>query len=256
MRTFAMKFFSTALMLGFLHSPSFSAPALQISPEEFDFGWAPDNSKIDCDFVLKNSGANLLPITEVRPACGCTASDFKPASLESNEETKVRLTFDTRGYTNIAFNKTAKVETGTPDTYTVRLKGHVTNSNAQVAPTGDGIAAFTPEAKEKKKSLVIQNKTSEDVALIVVQSPSEWATVKLPDMIKAGEKAEADVSVSGDLGDARHTSITVEARSATVTQRFTLAIRTGMGPKPLGLPVALPEKKPVDKPKPGEKKVQ
>src|SRR5262245_21402455 len=100
----------TAVAFAALSFPSLSqAAALRIDPETFDFGWAPDNAKISADFTVKNTGVEIIPLTSVQPTCGCTASNFSPGQLASAEETKIGLTFNTRGYRGMAFNKSTKV---------------------------------------------------------------------------------------------------------------------------------------------------
>src|SRR5438552_802550 len=92
-------------------SQAYSPTALVVSPSTFDFGWCPDNAKIHAEFTIRNTGTDLIPVTSVQPTCGCTTSEFTASSLASNEESKVGLTFNTRGYGGAPFHKTAKVKT-------------------------------------------------------------------------------------------------------------------------------------------------
>ena len=70
-----------------------------------------NNAMVSATFLVKNTSAEPVPLTAVQPACGCTASSFSPENLSSNEETKVGLTFNTRGYAGLEFKKSAKVKT-------------------------------------------------------------------------------------------------------------------------------------------------
>src|SRR5690349_5092806 len=104
---------------------AYSPSAIVISPTTFDFGWCPDNAKVNAEFIVRNTGTDLIPITGVQPTCGCTASEFTPGSLGSNEESKVLLTFNTRGYAGTPFHKTAKIKTDTGGAeYTVDMVGY------------------------------------------------------------------------------------------------------------------------------------
>lgn len=214
---------------------AFSPQALVITPTVFDFGWCPDNAKISAEFTIKNTGADLIPITSVQPTCGCTASQFTPGQLGSNEETKVGLTFNTRGYAKTGFSKNTKVKTEAGGAeYEVTLKGYVLDPTAKVFPEGDGVASFETGSKEKKKTISIQNKSDKDVTLSILQAPASWASVKLSaSLVKAGASAPVEFSVSSPFSETRDTSVTFEAKSETETSRLTIAIRTGTPPPPV-----------------------
>ncbi len=228
-------------------SQAYSPSALVVSPSTFDFGWCPDNAKVHADFTIRNTGTDLIPVTSVQPTCGCTASEFTPSSLASNAESKVGLTFNTRGYAGSPFHKNAKVKTDDAQSeYTVNMIGYVLNPAAMVVPEGDGIAGFEPDTKEKKKTISIKNKSTKDVSLKVVQPASSWANVKFDvQSLKAGESAPMVVSPEGSFTEDRTTSITVEATDGTNYSRFTVAIRTGTPPPPMHLPMASPASVPA-----------
>ncbi len=233
---------------------AFSPQSLVITPTEFDFGWCPDNSKITAEFTIRNTGTELIPITSVQPTCGCTASQFTPGNLTSNQETKVGLTFNTRGYARTGFSKATKVKTEAGGAeYDVILKGYVLDPAAKIIPDGDGIASFEPDTKGKKKTITIQNKSDKDVTLAIVQAPAAWASVKFSaGVLKAGASLPVEISVNSPFSETKDTSVTLEARSETETSRVTLAIRTGNPPPPIKratmapapAPVPNPEKKP------------
>ncbi len=236
-------------------SQAYSPSALVISPSTFDFGWCPDNAKVHADFTIRNIGTDLIPVTSVQPTCGCTASEFTPASLASNAESKVGLTFNTRGYAGAPFHKNAKVKTDDAKSeYTVNMTGYVLDPAATVAPDGDGVAGFDPDTKEKKKTITIKNKGAKDVSLKVIQPAASWANVKFDvQSLKAGESASMTVSPDGAFTEDRTTSITVEANDGTNYSRFTVAIRTGTPPPPMRQPIAPPASAPANTAAPAKK---
>ena len=131
---------------------------LEITPTTFDFGWCPDNAKINAQFSVRNISSEMIPIMSVQPTCGCTASQFSPSTLATQEETKIGLTFNTRGYANMTFNKATKVKADVmTGEFSVNLKGYVLDPNAKVVPVGDGIIRFEPESKDKKKTIKIHS---------------------------------------------------------------------------------------------------
>lgn len=237
-------------------SYAYSPNALVVSPKSFDFGWCPDNAKVHADFVIRNTGTDLIPVTGVQPACGCTTSEFTPSSLGSNQESKVSLTFNTRGYAGSPFHKTAKVNTDDSKTeYTVEMMGYVLNPAVKVKPEGDGVASFPPDTKEKKQTIVIKNSGPKDVTLKIVQPAAAWANLKFDaQSLKAGQTAEMIVAPEGSFSDERTTSITIEANDGTDNTRFTVAVRTGTPPPPMrqptpSAPKAQTETKPAAPPK-------
>ena len=211
-----------------------AAPRLSIEPTTFDFGWTPDNAKVSASFLVTNIANEMVPLTAVQPTCGCTASQFQPGALASNERTRILLTFNTRGYTNMAFNKPTQVKTDMSDQdYQVYLAGHVTHAKAAVAPEGDGIAHFGPDSGGKRQTISLTNKSEEPVTLEVVQEPLGWAKIRLKKpVIAPGESVPVEISISGSVEETRDTSVTFAAKGASKTHRLTLAIRTGTPPRP------------------------
>ncbi|MCG3205871.1 MAG: hypothetical protein KCHDKBKB_02594 [Elusimicrobia bacterium] len=231
-----MKLIGFLVMMLSLSCRAFAAgpEMVVVTPSTFDFGWSPDNSKITAEFSIKNTGVEVIPITGVQTTCGCTASQFTPGNLASNEETKVSLTFNTRGYLGTAFNKSAKVKTaeGAAE-YSVQLKGFVGDPQSPVVPDNEGVVGFEPRAKEKKKVLNISNKSLKDMTLNIVQMPASWANVKLATKnVKAGASVPLEVSLEGSNEETRDTSLTLEAVNEEGAHRLTIAIRTGTPPPP------------------------
>lgn len=232
----------------FISVPAHADPRLEVVPSTFDFGWAPDNAKITAQFVIRNTGSEPVPLTAVLPTCGCTAADFTPGAVGTSEETKIALTFNTRGYTGVKFRKPTRVKTDVDaNTYVATLTGHVANPDAKLIPEGDGIAEFPPEAASKKQKIVIVNKSDRSVTLKMVQAPAEWASASLPSApVAPGQKATIDVSVDGSVKEARHTSFTIAPADSPATDRATIAVRTG--PPPPGYRIA--PRPPKAKPQP------
>lgn len=242
-KTFTTVFALSAITLFFLQAAA--ANVVQPTPATFDFGWCPDNAKITCEYTLKNTGEEPVSLKQLRPACGCTAAQFSPQDLGSNEDTKIGMEFNTRGYAGVKFNKTAIVETGRPETnLTIALTGHVVDPKAKVVPVGDGIAGFTPGGKSKQ-TITIANNTDQDVTLEIVQPAAEWASAKLKsDTIKAGQTTDLQISVDSPLEETKTTSVTLEALAGVTPHRLTVAIRTGPPPAPIRRPTPPQRKSP------------
>lgn len=220
------------------------ASGLVATPQTFDFGWSPRNAKITAQFIVVNQSPDLIPLNSVEAACGCTASNFSSEKLSSQDETKVELTFNTRGYDGIPFDKPAKLKTDSEVTdISVTLKGHVMDFNAKLFPTGDGVAEFIPGDKNKK-TIRIQNSSNQKMILKYVQGAADWAKVTLSsDEIKPLGDVDMTVEVQSIPKNQRVTSVTVEGIAETEVHRFTVAIRSGEEPKQQRIKAPIPKSK-------------
>jgi hypothetical protein len=216
------------------------ALGLQVSPTTFDFGWCPDNAMVSATFLVKNTSGDTIPLTSVQPACGCTASNFSPESLSTNEETKVGLTFNTRGYAGIEFKKSAKVKTDSASNETtVWLTGFVANPNAKLFPVGSGVVDYPADADDADKTVQIKNASDKEMTLQVIEPPDAWAKLKLSaTKIAPGQTITAEVRVKGPYTEAKSTSFTLEGVEGTTVHRATVAVRTGPPPRPYKRPEA------------------
>lgn len=231
-----------------------AATSILIVPTVFDFGWVPDNALVRAEFHVKNTGEEMVPLTAVQPSCGCTATDFTPEGLPSAEEAKINLTFNTRGYSGMKFDKPVKVKAGMPEEeFSVRLTGHVSDPEAVVAPEGDGVVAFSSQTTSKS-SISIKNNSDKPLKLQVIQDAEGWVDYRLPRAgLPAKGTATIDVEIKGPLDQSRQTSATFEAGEGADAHRFTIAFRTGEAPepyrkirnapRPTAVPTATPTKK-------------
>jgi len=71
-------------------------PKLVVDNPKFDFGKVKEGDEISHVFKIKNEGTAELVITNVSPACGCTASDFTK-TLAPGAEGIVKLSVKTAG---------------------------------------------------------------------------------------------------------------------------------------------------------------
>jgi hypothetical protein len=106
-----------------------SAPAevAQIAFEtmEHDFGKIREGEKVTHRFKFKNTGKVPLKITDVKPSCGCTASDYTKEPVPPGGEGYVEVVFDSQGRTGTQ-QKTVTVFANTdPPSHILRFKGEV-----------------------------------------------------------------------------------------------------------------------------------
>jgi len=85
------------IMFASVISAQWMNPKLLIQQSEYDFGDIKQGEKVSHVFVLKNSGGDLLTITNVRPSCGCTAALPEKNKLGPGESTNLKVTFNSSG---------------------------------------------------------------------------------------------------------------------------------------------------------------
>jgi hypothetical protein len=101
-----------------------------------DFGEAPQNDKVEYDFVLENRGKKQLKIDKVNATCGCTVGQPEKSVLEPGESTKVKTTFNTQTF-NGPVTKSLICESNDP-----------TQPRFNLTITGRVVQAFRPSVTE------------------------------------------------------------------------------------------------------------
>ncbi len=104
MRSFRVVLFLIILLSVF---PLFSVIAQ--TPEEddeagidssrvWDFGEVKEGEILEHVFKLKNDSPQALNVTNVSTSCGCTVSEIAKKTLAPDEETEIKVKFNTKGY--------------------------------------------------------------------------------------------------------------------------------------------------------------
>ncbi len=85
-------------------APAFAGPASAAKPlakfdaVKHDFGKVKQGDVLTHEFTFKNVGENTLVVDRVETTCGCTAALVSANKIEPGKEGKVKVSFDTRGY--------------------------------------------------------------------------------------------------------------------------------------------------------------
>jgi len=67
-------------------------------PNEWDFGKVKQGQTLKHDFLLKNETKGILKITGINTSCGCTATHAEKKSLNPDESTTIKVTFNPKKY--------------------------------------------------------------------------------------------------------------------------------------------------------------
>ena len=78
---------------GFIRAGRSQPPKLEATPSSHDFGEIRPEPT-DKLFELKNSGEELLQITQVTTSCSCTSAEVEDREIEPGNSTTLTVTFD------------------------------------------------------------------------------------------------------------------------------------------------------------------
>jgi hypothetical protein len=99
-------------------------PEITFKEIEFDFGNVQYGGNGQHEFVFTNTGKTDLILQDVRPSCGCTASEYTKAPVKSGEKGTIKITYNTKNSGN--FTKTITVTSNAKTSPVVlRIKGNV-----------------------------------------------------------------------------------------------------------------------------------
>jgi hypothetical protein len=206
-----------------------AAPLLVIDQEEFDFGYAPQNSKISHTFQLRNAGDDTLLITKVVPGCGCTQAPLKKSVLAPGESTELAIIFSTGQY-NGPVTKKPRLETN--ETVPSRnLTFHTTvitrpdsTYPIQVRPYKLDISQFGQTVRDHVK-FSISNVSDRPISINLVSSADDLMTVTFPEQVAVGKSGEGSLKLNESAqAQSFETSITLQLNDSAAT-RYTIPIK-------------------------------
>lgn len=92
--------------------------------ETLEVGNIPQGTPKTIEFEFKNTGKTDIIITNVKAACGCTATDYTKTPIKPGQNATVKATYNAAS--KGAFTKTVTVSTNAEDTpKTLTFKGNV-----------------------------------------------------------------------------------------------------------------------------------
>ena len=110
-------------------------PKIVVQQNSFDFGTVKQGELATHEFVVSNSGGDLLKISNVTASCGCTAAVPQKKELAPGESTNIKVSFNSTGRQGRQ-NKTIRIYSNDPQnpevvltfTGSVVLPGDVINN--------------------------------------------------------------------------------------------------------------------------------
>lgn len=206
-----------------------AAPVMTLSETSFEFGYAPQNSKISHVFWLKSVGDDSLKILQVKPGCGCTKAPLEKSILAPGDSTRLEVIFSTRSYrSRISKNPSIITNEESKPTH-VRISSTVmTRPDSTypivIRPYKLDLSQFTDKRRDRIE-FAITNVSDKDLELTVIDTPEAFFEINLPSSVKAGASATATLtllprgeessfekSITIEVGDSDHTRFTIPVK--------------------------------------------
>ena len=109
-------------------------PKATVQSSDYDFGNVEQGKVVDYNFIITNTGDDLLKITNVRASCGCTAAKPDKSELKPGELTRIMVSFNSTGRSGTQL-KYVYVTTNDPANQEIKLKiaGNVLAAGSSVS---------------------------------------------------------------------------------------------------------------------------
>jgi hypothetical protein len=104
MKKLLLLFIATAGLAVYSHaqpsvtpSPDPSAPVMKFETDSMNFGTVTQNTKVEKDFVFKNTGKTPLVITNAYGSCHCTVPHYPTEPIAPGKTGVIHVVFDSSG---------------------------------------------------------------------------------------------------------------------------------------------------------------
>ena len=115
-----------------------TAPKIHVDLELYDFGVAPDGTVVEFFVTITNAGSQRLYITNVQYNCVCTSYELPKRELSPGESVKMKIRFNTTGYSRYVqpVSQTVTLYTNDPTRpqVPITVRGTVKTLSAHEAP--------------------------------------------------------------------------------------------------------------------------
>lgn len=182
----------SALILAFL-LPFFvfAQPKLEIlGGDSYDWGTVkPTQDPLKAKIKIKNSGNEILKITEVKPGCGCTTAPLDKNELKPGEEASLDVTLRIAGYSGnvVKSIRIASNDPANPNKY-LYLKANVFHP-ISITPISYFAFSEMTVGQEATAKVTLKNNTTQDITITDVEVVPDNLSVNLPKklVLKANE---------------------------------------------------------------------
>jgi hypothetical protein len=201
---------------------------IRLSADNFDFGFVPQNAKVNCGFWVYSVGRDTLKIDRVKTTCGCTRAPLKTYVLPPGDSTYLEITFSTRQYKGEMSRLIHIIYASDSSIKSLEIKANVQKrmdliEPAVIDPYKIDISQFGDKIRDKAR-FSIKNKSDRDFRLTLIYYPKGYFDINLPEDVEAGKKAEGEVKIKKDADFEKfNKSFTIELNDEAHT-RYTIPV--------------------------------
>lgn len=208
-----------------------TAPRINFSETNYDFGKQGGSSSLRHDFVVTNVGNALLEITQVQPGCGCTTAGEWDKKIEPGKTGKIPIQFNPANFTG-PVTKYMTVTCNDPVETSHRLEIHATVWRPiDVQPQ---FVYFMPTEGEETNETKVVRITSNLEEPVTLQQPESGNPAFKTELktIQPGKQFELSISYAYSTANSNpvpNTPITIKTSS---TNMPLLSLTTYAMPQP------------------------
>lgn len=98
---------------------------VQMIDSVYDFGKVTDGEKVEFSYRFKNTGKNLLIVSNATASCGCTVPERPEEPIKSGETGFIKVVFNSKGRVGTAHKEVTITSNAYPAFPKLELKGEV-----------------------------------------------------------------------------------------------------------------------------------
>lgn len=212
----------------FLASQAWAGPQLEIINPTLDFGKVTQNRVVTTDFWIKSTGDETLKIGTLWSGCGCTDIPLTDSTIDPGDSIQCRITFSTGRLQGLVHKRPTVRTNASEEVIKLSIMAEVMLNVDEawpvvVRPDVLDVSQFGEKSRRLGK-FHIENRSDEDLSIIVVDSALKSFQIRIPDQIKAGETVEGRIRVRDEALEADFTeSITLRIKGLK-NHNYTLPI--------------------------------
>lgn len=188
-------------------------PRIRLDAIEFDWGRVMHGDVVTHVYTVFNDGTAPLRINNVRPSCGCSASDWTRTEIAPGESGRIELSVDTNKLQGGVTKKEATVFTN--DRMAPDLKVFIGGEILTIAkPVPERVQIIGLASETKSGSIDLVQGTEELFDIISVGSRYSQVSIEQTDVIEPGKHYRLQLTVSPALPGTKPDSLDVRVRAA------------------------------------------
>ena len=219
--------FSTAAVL-LLACQTWAGPQVEIVNPTLNFGKVTQNKVVTTDFWIKSTGDETLKITVLWGGCGCTDIPLPDSTVAPGDSIQCRVNFSTGRFQGLVTKRPTVRTNASDEVIKLSILAEVILDvddvwPALLRPEELNVSQFGEKTRRLGK-FHFENRSDEDLNLVVVDSALKSFQVRVPDKIKAGETIEGRIRVRDEALELDFTESVTFRLEGKESQYYTLPV--------------------------------